>query len=814
MADDKKNKNDFRTGFLRDMLRDLQDQLESEKKAKGKVPKVKNVKNGAGFLKMSKIPPVSGMSGFLPGRMLLDTYRVESEAMVGGMGFVWRVHHTGWDVDLAMKRPRPEAFQTESQKQNFTDECRHWINLGLHPNIVSCYYVREIEGVPAIFSEWMENGSLESHIKDGTLYSGTKEEVRERLLDIAIQFARGLHYAHENGLIHQDVKPDNLLLAEDWTAKVSDFGLAKAMSMLTFLEGTATELEMDADATMVSPAGGKTPTYCSPEQAAGQLLTRRTDIYSWAVSVMEMYLGHKPWAHGRTLTGPLAGAACRDYFVMCTERPIPEALQELLAQCMRQNPDDRPRDFGIVEAELQRIYREKTGSPYPRSVPAAAAETSDSLNNRALSFLDLGKSDTAMDCWEQALKLESGHRASVFNQTLARYRQGLLKPWEAEAALDAIQDREDREKLKEALRSEIYESVTLPEPMEGWMTGVYGHSGDGRLVALFDRLREEKKVPEKEVLAVYDIITRRYLLALKKYESPLNQWGLSEELRRSHISLSRNGRFAACEIERHERGCDGKWGQYINSTAVIDLSSVNQFHKWYVNEQDTVLTEVPEGPVLREFGLSGGILSPDGSAMGFSRMIMGEYGSSVVFYSVKTGKFLSRVEKALLLGFTWDGRVMLYTAEDRVIFGGTPDHPVPSDAPSFSCMDISREAAPGTLLHQVSRRLAVLEQCEEELYRKGVLLDLEEGRILASLRWEKGRLVRGKSDLGAFFLTGDERHLIWITHDKQSFSVMQGWKWVSFFPYAVITQVWDARTGRYLGWYFPEWRVYTPEESC
>ena len=94
----------------------------------------------------------------------------------------------------------------------------------------------------------------ESHIKDGTLYDGTKAEVQKRLLDIAIQFGRGLHYAHENNLIHQDVKPDNLLLDGDWTAKVSDFGLAKARSFLTFLDGTATEPEIDENATMFSPS--------------------------------------------------------------------------------------------------------------------------------------------------------------------------------------------------------------------------------------------------------------------------------------------------------------------------------------------------------------------------------------------------------------------------------------------------------------------------------------------------------------------------------------------------------------------------------
>ena len=459
MSDDKKNKG-FGAGFMADMLKDLQEELKVDKnpKRKGKQggpskesakkpfelkkeplePRNKPSKNplepknkpdGRTAMPAIHIDRMTGChrpGDYTPGDVLLDTYRVESQAIKGGMGAVWRVHHTGWDVDLAMKRPKSEAFRTDAQKQGFTDECRFWMNLGLHPNIVSCYYVREIEGVPTIFSEWMESGSLEQHIKDRTLYDGTEEEVQERLLDIAIQFARGLHYAHENELIHQDVKPDNLLLTGDWSAKVSDFGLAKARTMLTFLDGVATEPDYDSDATMVSPGGGRTPAYCSPEQAAAQLLTRRTDIYSWAVSVLEMYLGFKPWAHGRELTGPLVGSVCRDYFGMCMERPMPEELQDLLAECMEMNPDDRPRDFAVVEAELKKIYASVCGYEYSRPEPKAAAETATSLNNRALSYLDLGETEKAEDLLKQAIRKDPDDFYATYNYDLLLWRRGIV----------------------------------------------------------------------------------------------------------------------------------------------------------------------------------------------------------------------------------------------------------------------------------------------------------------------------------------------------------------------------------------------------
>ncbi len=352
------------------------------------------------------------------GSMLLDTYRIESNPMHGGMGSVWRVRHTGWNVDLAMKRPKPEYFASEDSKQGFIDECKNWIDLGLYPNIVSCYYVREIDGIPAIFSEWMENGDLEHHIQKGTLYDGTEEELQARLLDIAIQYARGLHYAHEQGLIHQDVKPANLLLTNDWQAKAADFGLANARAQLTVLEGDPTQ--QDAGQSLNAAAGGYTPAYCSMEQMDGKTLTRRTDIYSWAVSVMEMYIGARPWQNG-----VVAGAGCRDYMQAPDCRvKMPEELQELLAKCMEINADDRPHDFAAVEEELKHIYRETLGRGYPRPEPKAAADTAESLNNMALSWLDLGQESRATECWRQAAQKDGRCVPAVYNLALYQYRTG------------------------------------------------------------------------------------------------------------------------------------------------------------------------------------------------------------------------------------------------------------------------------------------------------------------------------------------------------------------------------------------------------
>lgn len=334
------------------------------------------------------------------GDPVLDTYKVTSDAIPGGMGCVWRVHHNGWDADLAMKRPHPRFFSESSDrtKKQFVEECDNWINLGLHPNIVSCYYVREIGGVPTIFSEWMENGSLRDRMKDGSLYEGSEEQVQERILNIAIQAANGLQYSHENNLVHQDMKPDNLLLTKEWGAKVADFGIAKAKSGLGEASGTV-------------KVSGYTLPYCPAEQKNGEEPARWMDIYAWALTVLEMYAGKLLWS---------SGAEAKDHFdeypAQCAHA-VPDQLKTLLKSCLT----DRPDSFDGIKKDLIALYSEVTGREYPDPGFTGNTDSAENLNNRALSFLDLRQEDDAEKCWEAALSRNPDHTESVINQILFKW---------------------------------------------------------------------------------------------------------------------------------------------------------------------------------------------------------------------------------------------------------------------------------------------------------------------------------------------------------------------------------------------------------
>ena len=368
------------------------------------------------IIESESVPPVTVMAEVEneDDDLILGLYRLEGEAAEGGMGKVYRVHHTTWNVDLAMKQPHAHMFETQAQKDTFAHECDAWINLGLHPHIVSCYYVREIDGIPSIFAEWMEGGDLTHAARDGKINS------LERILDIAIQFAWGLGYAHEQGLIHQDVKPENVMLDSKGGVKVADFGIANAKRDI----GISTSMTAQFDGTMISEAGAYTPAYCSPEQANKDKLTKRTDIWSWAVSILEMFLGERLWE-----SGVVAGLACEDYFES-VKVPIPESVKDLLRNCFKENEAERPHDFKTIVDKLLEIYQSEIGKRYSREAPKSAADTLDSLNNRALSYLDIGQPEKAEQLWEQALKIDKLHLEATYNQGLYLWRSGKIDDME------------------------------------------------------------------------------------------------------------------------------------------------------------------------------------------------------------------------------------------------------------------------------------------------------------------------------------------------------------------------------------------------
>ncbi|MGW2176789.1 protein kinase domain-containing protein [Streptomyces sp. NPDC001732] len=344
-------------------------------------------------------------------------YRVEALLGAGGMGEVHRVRHLGWQHDMAVKSPRPELWAGERGIEAFLEEARVWVGLEPNPYICACHYVRVVAGVPRIFSEFAGGGSVADALRGGRITTV------EQILDIGIQTARGLRAAHRAGVVHQDVKPANMLLSTDGRAMLTDFGLARAQAR-TVPAGAVppTGPGGDGDGSILVTRNGLTPAYASPEQMTGSRVGRRSDMWSWAVSVLELFLGEVTWS-----VGPVAGEALRAAVresAVPGRPPIPHEVAALLEACLSVDPDSRPPDMDAVATRLVRVQEAETGRPCPRTAAPTVSHLAEGWNNRALSLRDLGEAEAADRCWQKALDADPRNPDATFNRGLARWRAG------------------------------------------------------------------------------------------------------------------------------------------------------------------------------------------------------------------------------------------------------------------------------------------------------------------------------------------------------------------------------------------------------
>ena len=243
-----------------------------------------------------------------------------------------------------------------------------------------CRFFRTVGDEVLIFAEYVAGGSLKDWIDSRRLYEGGTEKTLERILDTAIQFAWGLHCVHELGLVHQDVKPANVMMEKDaqvavqgMKVRVTDYGLARARAAAG--ERDVPEL---GQSILVS-SGGYTPAYCSPEQADGRKLDRRTDVWSWGVSVMEMFQGGVTWQSGRVAAHALEGFL-EDNGEEKDIPAMPEGMARLLEGCFREDPVQRWQSLETVVQNLKGIYLAAGGTEYVHALGEIERRTTTQLD--------------------------------------------------------------------------------------------------------------------------------------------------------------------------------------------------------------------------------------------------------------------------------------------------------------------------------------------------------------------------------------------------------------------------------------------------
>lgn len=356
------------------------------------------------------------------------SFEVLDVITAGAQGLVYRVRHREWDRELAVKAPRLEQL-TEDSLLAFLDEARTWVALPPHPHVVGALVARTYRGLPRVVAEWVDGGSLADAMASGRLYDGDERTALARVLDVAIQTAWGLHHAHEHSLVHQDVKPANVMLRRDGTALVTDLGMARARVRAAGLPADLAALAPGA--TTVAGLSGYTPLYCSPEQAHGLdgrgpgLVTRATDVWSWAVTVLETVVGKVPTRLGPDARATLDG--CRRRLGRTrTAVPLPRPLADLLDRALDPDPGTRPRDLGALAAELVALHTEVVGLPYPRRAPRAGAPDLDALVHQGLAMHELGLHGVAVGLWEEVLASDPSHPFAAYDRALSRWRSGLV----------------------------------------------------------------------------------------------------------------------------------------------------------------------------------------------------------------------------------------------------------------------------------------------------------------------------------------------------------------------------------------------------
>ena len=285
-------------------------------------------------------PVIDPMIGSVVG----ERYRVVSRLGVGGMGAVYRAEHTMMRRDLAIKVLLPELGGKEEFARRFEREAESASRLA-HPNIIAVTdFGRTADGALFLAMEFLAGESLSSVIAAGPL-------PRDRALKIIRQILRGLEHAHAAGVVHRDLKPDNIMLVEregqNDVVKILDFGIAKVTEPMS---------GHGANGPVLTQAGVifGTPEYLSPEQALGEVVDARADIYAAGVILYEMLAGRRPFESDdkvKIISMHLAHAPPRIRDVTPSV-DVPVALEQVVIQALEKSRENR---FSTAVAFLQAL---------------------------------------------------------------------------------------------------------------------------------------------------------------------------------------------------------------------------------------------------------------------------------------------------------------------------------------------------------------------------------------------------------------------------------------------------------------------------
>ena len=333
---------------------------------------------------------------------LLDRYEIFA-ARQGGMGIVYFVEDVQTHYAYAAKTFQPPSSGTFTQQalQEFTEEIAIWLRIPPYKHIVQAHFTEIIDGQPYVFMDYIEGGDY-GNLRECMGHLGTGQAI-----DLAYQVCLGLQFAnHKTGVLHLDLKPENVLINKDMVAKITDFGLAKMMRWSSGL--------------FPRQSAGSLP-YMSPEQFRGDVVDERSDIFSFGVMLYEMLDGALPYPfETQGLTSQQWREQLKKFYSSIDflddhvpgpwremdKTDLPDGIDYIVYGCLFPDRANRWINLLALRENLELLFHRFVPPNDDRSIPI-------DLHQKAMSLYSIGRISEALSVFNQALK-ESPKDASLW----------------------------------------------------------------------------------------------------------------------------------------------------------------------------------------------------------------------------------------------------------------------------------------------------------------------------------------------------------------------------------------------------------------